>query len=146
MYSFNYYLYKYNNYDITTTIGNRIKNERFRNNLSQKKLSSLINISRNTIADYELDLVHPSKNNLLKLGLILDLKYICCEGYSKLLMSNFSEKLKHWRKLHNISVYEASKHLNINKDTYYRWESNQYIISKKVYENNKKLLDFILNL
>ena len=95
-FSFNFYETLYNSYT-GETFGDRLKIERLRKGLSQSDLSKLSSIRRSDISVYELDNTIPTKNTLIKLGKVLDLNYICNEGYSKLIISDFPNKLKLWR-------------------------------------------------
>lgn len=128
------------------TFGDRLKIERIRKGLSQSDLSKVTGITRTTISEYELNNIIPSKDTLLKIGHILNLDFICCEGYSKLLICNFYLKLKYWREKNNYSIYQACKIFNIDKSSYYRWEKGVFIISRSKYYSNKALVDSIMNL
>ena len=76
----------------------------------------------------------------------MDIDYICNEGYSKLIISNFNEKLKLWRLKNNLSITKASTYFNTDKSTYYKWEKGIFSISKEKYYCNKNLIDSILDL
>ncbi|MEG2246415.1 MAG: helix-turn-helix transcriptional regulator [Peptostreptococcaceae bacterium] len=145
MYSFNFYeiLYKGLSGD---TFGDRLKIERLRKGLSQSDLSILSGIRRSDISIYELDSTFPTKNTLIKLGKVLDLNYICNEGYSKLIISDFSNKLKLWRIQNNYSIANACKYFYTDRSTYYKWEKGLFNISKDKYSSSKNLIDSILNL
>ena len=145
MYSFNLYETLYENY-CDKTFGDRLKNERLKKGLSQSDLSNLTNIARAAISEYELNNIIPTKETLLKIGGVLDIDYICNEGYSKLIISNFNEKLKLWRLKNNLSITKASAYFNTYKSTYYKWEKGIFNISKDKYYHNKNLIDSILDL
>lgn len=85
--------------------------------MSQSDLSKLTGLSGGAIQGYECDCIHPSREAIFKLGQIFDLDYICSNGYSKFLISNYPEKLKIWIKKENISIRKAAKILGIGKTT-----------------------------
>lgn len=145
MFSFNFYetLYKGSS---DKTFGDRLKNERLKKGLSQSDLSNLTNITRAAISEYELNNIIPTKETLLKIGSVLDIDYICNEGYSKLIISNFNENLKLWRLKNNLSITKASAYFDTDKSTYYKWEKGVFNISKDKYYQNKSLIDSILDL
>ena len=145
MYSFNFYETLYQG-SSDKTFGDRLKNERLKKGLSQFDLSNLTNITRTAISEYELNNIIPTKETILKIGLILNIDYICSEGYSKLIISNFNEKLKLWRLKNNLSITKASTFFDTDKSTYYKWEKGIFNISKDKYYQNKNLIDSILNL
>ena len=145
MYSFNFYRTLYKGYS-DKTFGDRLKNERLKKGLSQQDLSNLTNIARASISEYELNNIIPTKETLLKIGLILDISYICNEGYSKLIISNFPNKLKLWRIKNNLSITKACKYFYTDRSTYYKWEKGIFNISKEKYYCNKNLIDSILDL
>lgn len=145
MFSFNFYkaLYKGSS---DKTFGDRLKNERLKKGLSQYDLSNLINITRAAISEYELNNIIPTKETILKIGLVLNIDYICSEGYSKLIISNFNKKLKLWRLKNNLSITKASTFFDTDKSTYYKWENGIFNMSKDKYYQNKNLIDSILDL
>lgn len=145
MFSFNFYetLHKGS---CNKTFGDRLKNERLKKGLSQSDLSNLTNITRAALSEYELNNIIPTKETILKIGSVLDIDYICNEGYSKLIVSNFNEKLKLWRLKNNLSITKASTYFNTDKSTYYKWEKGIFNISKEKYYCNKNLIDSILDL
>ncbi|KHS56113.1 hypothetical protein QX51_15175 [Terrisporobacter othiniensis] len=145
MFSFNFYetLYKCSS---DKTFGDRLKNERLKKGLSQYDLSNLTNITRAALSEYELNNIIPTKKTILKIGSVLDIDYICNEGYSKLIISNFNEKLKLWRLKNNFSITKASTYFNTDRSTYYKWEKGIFNISKDKYYHNKNLIDSILDL
>ena len=145
MYSFNFYETLYQGF-CAKTFGDRLKNERLKKGLSQSDLSNLTNITRAAISEYELNNIIPTKETLLKIGAVLDIDYICNEGYSKLIISNFNEKLKLWRLKNNLSIAKACNYFNTDKCTYYKWEKGIFNISKYKYYKNKNLIDSILDL
>lgn len=118
MFSFNFYETLYND-SSGKTFGDMLKNERLKKSLSQYDLSKLTNITRGTISEYKVNSIIPTKETLLKIGLILDINYICNEGYSKLIISNFCNKLKLWRVKNNLSITKACKYFYTDKSTYY---------------------------
>lgn len=128
------------------TFGDRLKNERLKKGLSQSDLSNLTNITRAALSEYELNNIIPTKETILKIGSVLDIDYICNEGYSKLIVSNFNKKLKLWRLKNNLSITKASTYFNTDKSTYYKWEKGIFNISKEKYYCNKNLIDSILDL
>lgn len=145
MYSFNFYETLYEGC-CDKTFGDRLKNERLKKGLSQSDLSNLINITRAAISEYELNNIIPTKETLLKIASVLDIHYICNEGYSKLIISNFDEKLKLWRLKNNLSIAKASSYFNTDRGSYYKWEKGIFNISKDKYYQNKNLIDSILDL
>lgn len=145
MYSFNFYEALYEGC-CDKTFGDRLKNERLRKGLSQSDLSNLTNIARAAISEYELNNIIPTKETLLKIGTVLDIDYICNEGYSKLIISNFNEKLKLWRLKNNLSIAKACNYFDTDRGTYYKWEKGIFNISKDKYYQNKSLIDSILDL
>lgn len=144
-FSFNFYETLYNSCT-GETFGDRLKIERLRKGLSQSDLSKLSGIRRSDISIYELDNTIPTKNTLIKLSKVLDLNYICNEGYSKLIISDFSNKLKLWRIKNNYSIANACKYFDTDRSTYYKWEKGIFNISKDKYYYNKNLIDSILDL
>lgn len=60
------------------TIGNRIKKERIKLNLSQKELADLTNISLRSITSYENNITKPKKRNiyLLAINLKVSVEYL----------------------------------------------------------------------
>ena len=145
MYSFNFYETLYEDC-CDKTFGDRLKNEILKKGLSQYDLSNLTNITRAALSEYELNNIIPTKKTILKIGSVLDIDYICNEGYSKLIISNFNEKLKLWRLKNNLSITKASTYFNTDKSTYYKWEKGIFSISKEKYYCNKNLIDSILDL
>ena len=145
MYSFNFYETLYKDC-CDKTFGDRLKYERLKKGLSQSDLSNLTNITRAAISEYELNNIIPTKETLLKINSVLDINYICNEGYSKLIISNFNEKLKLWRLKNNLSIAKACNYFNTDRGTYYKWEKGIFNISKDKYYQNKKIIDSILNL
>ena len=145
MFSFNFYETLYND-SSGETFGDRLKNERLKKGLSQYDLSKLTCITRGSISEYELNNIIPTKETLLKIGSILDISYICNEGYSKLIISNFPNKLKLWRVKNNLSIAKACKYFHTDRGTYYKWEKGIFNISKEKYYYNKNLIDYILDL
>ena len=145
MYSFNFYETLYEDC-CDKTFGDRLKNERLKKGLSQYDLSNLTNITRAALSEYELNNIIPTKKTILKIGSVLDIDYICNEGYSKLIISNFNEKLKLWRLKNNLSITKASTYFNTDKSTYYKWEKGIFSISKEKYYCNKNLIYSILDL
>lgn len=117
-----------------------MKKARLKLRLSQKKLAKECGLSSGAIAGYEYDTIHPSKDALIKLGKIIDLKYLCCDDYSKFIISNYIEDLKSWRQKENLSIRAASKNLGIPSSTYIAWENGTYTISKDNYYKIKNKL------
>ncbi|WP_443081743.1 helix-turn-helix transcriptional regulator [Tepidibacter sp.] len=116
-----------------------MKKGRLLKDLSQSDLSKLTGLSEGAIQGYECDCIHPSREAIFKLGQVFDLDYICCNGYSKFLISNYPKKLKQWRKKETISTRKAATILGVGKSTYISWENETYSVSKNYYY---KLIDF----
>ncbi|WP_072723541.1 helix-turn-helix transcriptional regulator [Tepidibacter thalassicus] len=138
----NYYKELYSHID-EKTIGSRIRKSRLSKGLSQLDLSRLTGLSEGAIHGYETNTIHPSKSALEKLGQVLNLNYICSDGYSKFLLSNYPEKLRMWRNKKNISMIKASEILGVGKSTYASWENETYSVSKNYYY---KLIHFFKKL
>lgn len=55
-------------------VGNRIKEERIKKNLTQKELGKLIGVAHNTISTYESGRNAPEQNAIFKIARALDIK------------------------------------------------------------------------
>ena len=120
------------------TLGKRLKKARLKLRLSQEKLAKECGLSSGAIAGYEYDTIYPSKDALIKLGKIIDLDYLCCDEYTKFILSDYVSLLKKWRKDNNLSVRKAARILGIPSSTYSSWEREIYGISKENYYKLKK--------
>ncbi|WP_207730310.1 helix-turn-helix domain-containing protein [Clostridium botulinum] len=115
----------------------KLKKARMKLGLSQKQLSMKCNINDSTIMVYENDSIHPSKEALMKLSKAIYLNYICISGYSKFILSDYSNIIKNWRIINNLTLREAAKVLNVDSTTLNRWEKGTYMVSKDNYERIK---------
>ena len=109
-------------------------------------LSKLINVTRSDISKYELNDIIPNKETLFKIGKVLNIRYICNDGYTNIIISDFKKKLKYWRLKNNLTISKACKYFNTDKSTYYKWEKGIFNISREKYNSNKALIDYILTL
>ena len=125
------------------TFGQRLKKLRLMKGLSQYDLSELTGVQRGMIASYELDQFYPTKDSIGKLNPILDINFLCKDGYSNLILNynDFKTKLIQWRKENNLTKKNASKLLHISERGYASWEKGVIMNSttyKKVQEDLAK--------
>ncbi|WP_366510744.1 helix-turn-helix transcriptional regulator [Clostridium cochlearium] len=123
------------------TLGKRLKKARLKLRLSQEQLAKNCGLSTGAITGYEYDLINPSKDALIKLGRVIDLDYLCCDEYSKFILSNYISILKKWRKDNGLSMRKAAKILEIPPSTYISWEKGVYGISKNSYHKLKEKIN-----
>lgn len=119
------------------TLGKRLKKARSKLGLSQAEFASNCKLSRGAIANYEKDIIHPSRDALFKIGKIIDLDYLCSDNYSKFILSNYIDVLKTWRQKKCLSMRAAAKMLGVPPSTYIAWENQKYTINKDSYEKIK---------
>lgn len=126
------------------TLGQRLKKARLKLRLSQEELALKCDLNRTAIDRYEKDWIYPSRNSLVKLITIINKDYLCCDEYSKFILSNYISLLKDLRLKNKLSIREMSKLLNIPSSTYVSIEKGIYLISKKNYikikDNLKRLI------
>jgi len=117
-----------------------LKKARLRLGLSQEQLAIKCCLSRGAIVGYEDDLIHPSQSALLALTKVINIDYLCCDDYSKFLLSDYVNRLKNWRTDNNLSMRKAAKFLDMSSSTYAAWEKGKYSISEKNYNKIKDKL------
>ncbi len=84
--------------------------------------------------------ISANKEALIKLSKIINLNYICISGYSKFILSDYSNIIKNWRIKNKLIVQQAAKVLNVDSTTINRWEKDTYIVSKDIFEIIKDII------
>lgn len=117
-----------------------MKKARLKLGLSQYTLAAQTGLTRNSIDNYERDTIHPSRTALKKLITVIDKNYLCCDEYSKFILSDYPNIVKNWRIENKLSLRSAAKILGIGATTLSGWENELYTISKNNFEKLKKIL------
>lgn len=114
--------------------------------MSQHDLAVAANLQRGMISSYELDQFYPTLESINKLGSILDINFLCNEGYSKFLLKSnkFKDKLIKWRDENNLTKRDAAKAIGISERGYGDWEKGSVMSVTTYYKFEDKLLKYNL--
>lgn len=82
---------------MASTLGNRIRELRNLNKLNQEELAKKLDVTRSTIAAYEIGINEPKMDKLRKLAKIFDVSYDYLLGKSN--YKNIESAQEHWKKL-----------------------------------------------
>ncbi|GAA3642596.1 hypothetical protein GCM10022323_02530 [Asaccharospora irregularis DSM 2635] len=128
------------------TFGQRLKKLRLSIRLSQFELANKVGIKHGMIGSYECDNFYPTLDSINKLSKVLDIKFLCNEGYSKFLLqsSNFKDKLVHWRLENSLTKRDAAKFLGISERGYGLWESGSIMSVTTYYKLENNLIRYNL--
>lgn len=123
------------------TFGQRLKKLRLSMGLSQYELGSKVGMQHGMIGSYERAEFYPTLDSINKLGTVLDINILCCEGYSKFLLESFTFKhrLLEWRIRSNMSKRDSAKLFGISERAYSSWE-NGYVMNINSYLKVSKYL------
>ena len=117
------------------SIGEHLKKRRQELQLRQRDVAKILGVSKESISDWETDETmmraeyYPATITVL--------------GYNPFLVDvlNLAERLKNYRKSHDLSQEAIGKLIGVNEGTILRWETGKYIPQP----SKLKLLEKILN-
>lgn len=124
-------------------IGSQIKYYRGFKGITQEQLGNAVGVSKSTIMrieNNEMLLVNLSLLDRLVSYLGIENKVHYEDDYIQFIKNNPADQIKAYRKKESITMYELSKRLNVSYTAVKKWESGKSVISRKCYDELKKLL------
>jgi DNA-binding XRE family transcriptional regulator len=130
--------------DLTTpelkedTFGQRLRKSRLELGLTIRDVADICGITTSVVDGYELGRYYPSKEILDKLFSTFDINYLCCEGYTNLILNydKFLEKLNIWITDNKLTRKDASLKLGVSSSLIKFWFEGS-IISINLYNKVK---------